>query len=150
MIKKVDSYAGIFVAILLLTGAGRGAYAQTTPAAGDDRGAAMTQKNTRENAAASGGTEAEATPPVELPDLKAINRPVLQDEKVNVNGARQPSFSLRENDGTEIREYRERGKPTEIEVRSSLGTYEVKSPNGGLKVDNPNERRLPSVKVLNF
>lgn len=87
----------------------------------------------------------------DTPDLKEINRSVLESETIDLNQkAHRPSFMLRESDGTEIREYRERDKPVEIEVRSSLGTYEMTSPNGKFKVDSPNERRLPTVKLLNF
>ena len=89
---------------------------------------------------------------IENADLKEINRPVFQHERVEVNGERVPSFQLRESNGTEIREYRERGKAVEIDVRSGLGSYRVTPKDGSLKPpsNNDDKRRLPTVDVLHF
>lgn len=90
---------------------------------------------------------------IEHPDLKQINRPVFKPEQVQVNEERVPSFQLRESNGTEIREYRERGKAVEIDVRSGLGTYRVTPKDGSLKPpasNNNDKQRLPTVDVLHF
>lgn len=65
-----------------------------------------------------------------LPDLQAINRPAgTASSKVELNGIREPSYHRRERDGTEVTEYRDRGKPTQIDVRSNFGThYQMSAP----------------------
>jgi hypothetical protein len=65
-----------------------------------------------------------------LPDLDAINRPAAEvSSKVEINVPRTPSFYERSGNGTEITEYRDRGKPVEIDVRSNFGTrYQMSAP----------------------
>jgi hypothetical protein len=78
----------------------------------------------------------QATPPMSaneragLPDLDAINRPAAEvSSKVDINVPRTPSFYERSSNGTEITEYRDRGKPVEIDVRSNFGTrYQMTAP----------------------
>lgn len=113
---------------------------------------------TANNEATSGLAGAEKHPTadglgIEHPDLKEINRPVFKNEQVQVNDDRAPSFQLRESNGTEIREYRERGKAVEIDVRSGLGSYRVTPKEGSLKPpagNNNDKQRLPTVDVLHF
>lgn len=52
-----------------------------------------------------------------LPDLDAINRPAAEvSSKVEINQPRLPSFYEKSPNGTEITEYRDKGKPVEINV----------------------------------
>src|SRR5215469_15395421 len=58
-----------------------------------------------------------------LPDLDKINRPAAEvSSKVDINVPRTPSFHEVSPNGTEITEYRDKGKPVEINVRSNFGT----------------------------
>lgn len=86
-----------------------------------------------------------------LPDLKAINRPAAEiTSKVNINDVpRTPSYHERDTNGNEITEYRDRGKPVEIDVRSNLGThYKMTAPPDASPVVHDNghvSTRLPSI-----
>jgi hypothetical protein len=80
-----------------------------------------------------------------LPDLTKINRPAAEvSSKVDVNDVpRTPSFHTEGRSGTEVTEYRDRGKPVEIDVKSSFGTrYQMTSP-----LDNSPQPRDPSAPV---
>ncbi len=65
-----------------------------------------------------------------LPDLKAINRPPANvSSKVEISPPRTPSFHELSTNGTEITEYRDKGKPVEINVHSNFGTrYQMSAP----------------------
>ena len=65
-----------------------------------------------------------------LPDLAAINRPAAEvSSKVEINQPRLPSFYEKSPNGTEITEYRDKGKPVEIDVHSNFGTsYHMGAP----------------------
>jgi hypothetical protein len=65
-----------------------------------------------------------------LPDLKAINRPAAQvSSKVEISPPRLPSYHEQSTNGTEITEYRDKGKPVEINVTSNFGTrYQMSAP----------------------
>lgn len=119
-----------------------------------DRSAA--QAEAAENAAAA--RRASASHPMSaneaagLPDLAQINRPAaVVSSSVELNTVREPSFHTRDRSGTEVTEYRDKGKPTEIDVRSNFGTrYSMSNP-----VDNspqvprngaPNGR-IPSIHL---
>jgi len=86
-----------------------------------------------------------------LPDLKAINRPAAEvSSKVDINDVpRTPSYHEVDTDGTEITEYRDNGKPVEINVRSNLGTrYKLTAPTDTSPIVHDNghvNTRLPSV-----
>lgn len=88
-----------------------------------------------------------------LPDLTKINRPAAQvSSKVDINDVpRQPSFYEKSANGTEITEYRDRGKPVEIDVRSNFGThYQMSaSPDISPKVRSNAQpsTRLPSINL---
>jgi hypothetical protein len=88
-----------------------------------------------------------------LPDLAKINRPAAEvSSKVDVNDVqRTPSFYEKSANGTEITEYRDKGKPVEINVRSNFGTrYQMSaSPDTSPKVrDNAQpSTRLPSINL---
>ncbi len=87
-------------------------------------------------------------------ELERINKQPIAPRATNqINRPRQPSFSLNDTDGTQVREYRNKGRATDIEVKSGMGTsYEMSKPDeGGL----PQQRdravnRVPSVPVLKF
>jgi hypothetical protein len=87
-----------------------------------------------------------------LPDLKAINRPAAEvSSKVEINVPRTPSFYEKSGNGTEITEYRDRGKPVEIDVRSNFGTrYQMSAPIDTSPQVHDSARpttRLPSVNL---
>ncbi|KNE76484.1 hypothetical protein BCRE_0685 [Candidatus Burkholderia crenata] len=97
----------------ILAAASMGAYAQSAPAADNSPAHAMSPE---ENAG--------------LPDLKAINRPAAQvTSKVEISPPRPSSYHEQSTNGTEITEYRDKGKPVEIDVRSNFGTcYHLSAP----------------------
>ncbi|CAG4901016.1 hypothetical protein [Paraburkholderia gardini] len=87
-----------------------------------------------------------------LPDLEAINRPAAEvSSKVEINQPRTPSFYERSGNGTEITEYRDKGKPVEIDVHSNFGTrYQMSAPLDTSPQVRDNGRastRLPSVNL---
>jgi hypothetical protein len=87
-----------------------------------------------------------------LPDLDAINRPAAEvSSKVDINVPRTPSFYERSGNGTEITEYRDRGKPVEIDVRSNFGTrYQMSAPIDTSPQVHDSSRpttRLPSFNI---
>jgi hypothetical protein len=87
-----------------------------------------------------------------LPDLKAINRPAAEvSSKVDIDVPRTPSFYERSGSGTEITEYRDKGKPVEIDVRSNFGTrYQMSAPLDTSPKVRDNGRastRLPSINL---
>ncbi|WP_233870765.1 hypothetical protein [Paraburkholderia adhaesiva] len=88
-----------------------------------------------------------------LPDLAAINNEPAANvtSKVDVNVPRTPSFHLVTPSGTEVTEFRDKGKPVEINVRSNLGTrYTMSAPADTSPQVRPNgtpSTRLPSVNL---
>jgi len=88
-----------------------------------------------------------------LPDLTQINRPAAEvSSKVDINDVpRKPSYYEKSANGTEITEYRDRGKPVEIDVRSNFGThYQMSaSPDTSPKVHSSAQpsTRLPSINL---
>ncbi|RFU48816.1 hypothetical protein [Paraburkholderia sp. DHOC27] len=87
-----------------------------------------------------------------LPDLKAINRPAAEvSSKVEINQPRLPSFYEKSPNGTEITEYRDKGKPVEINVHSNFGTsYHMGAPldsSPSAQINGQPSQRLPSVSL---
>jgi hypothetical protein len=87
-----------------------------------------------------------------LPDLAKINRPAAEvSSKVEINVPRTPSFQETSPNGTEITEYRDKGKPVEINVKSNFGTrYQMSAPADTSPQVRDNGRastRLPSVHL---
>ncbi|WP_244816841.1 hypothetical protein [Caballeronia sp. Lep1P3] len=87
-----------------------------------------------------------------LPDLKSINRPPANvSSKVEISPPRTPSFHELSPNGTEITEYRDKGKPVEINVHSNFGTrYQMSAPADTSPQVRDNGRastRLPSVNL---
>ena len=89
-----------------------------------------------------------------LPDLAAINnKPTARvSSKVNINDVpRTPSFHEVSPGGTEITEYRDKGKPVEINVHSGFGTrYSMSSNPDTSPQVRPNGQastRLPSINL---
>ena len=105
-----------------------------------------------QEAKAAADAQAAANERAGLPDLRAINRPAAEvSSKVEINQPRQPSFYERSANGTEITEYRDKGKPVEIDVRSNFGTrYQMSAPTDTspkpYESGKPPER-LPSVNL---
>jgi hypothetical protein len=89
-----------------------------------------------------------------LPNLDEINRPNERgtaSATVDLNVPRTPSFHETSPTGTEITEYRDTGKPTEIDVHSGFGThYQMTAPTDAsprVTNDGPADNRLPSIKL---
>jgi hypothetical protein len=88
-------------------------------------------------------------------DLNRINSQPLAPTAKNPAGLgkkedRKPSFEYTDSTGTQIREYRESNLPTEIEVKSTFGTYEMSPPQtvfptGGMQQDNLIS--VPSIRI---
>lgn len=109
--------------------------------------AAQPADDAQSHAAARAANEAAG-----LPDLDAINQPAAEvSSKVDINVPRTPSFYEKSANGTTITEYRDKGKPVEIDVRSNFGThYQMSaSPDTSPKVRNNTQpsTRLPSVNL---
>ncbi|MBN3816797.1 hypothetical protein G3N57_09335 [Paraburkholderia sp. Se-20369] len=109
---------------------------------------------------AAGGTpsadaqaQAAANEAAGLPDLRKINRPGAEvTSKVDFSDIRRtPSFHEKSKNGTEVTEYRDRGKPVEIDVKSNFGTrYQMSaSPDTSPKPHDASIpiTRLPSVNL---
>jgi hypothetical protein len=87
-----------------------------------------------------------------LPNLAEINRPPAHvTSKVDVNVPRTPSFHEVSPTGTEVTEYRDRGKPVEINVRSNFGTrYSMSAPadtSPQVRSNIQPSTRLPSINL---
>jgi hypothetical protein len=121
---------------------------------------ALAQSLPPANAQAANAQAAPAvnTPPLSaneaagLPDLAAINRPPAEAQaKVELNTPRTPSFHERSGNGTEITEFRDRGKPVEIDVHSNFGTrYQMSPPidqSPTVRNNGQASTRLPSVNL---
>ncbi|MGI4814229.1 MAG: hypothetical protein ACRYG5_02605 [Janthinobacterium lividum] len=104
---------------------------------------------------ASTAPTAEENAAAGLPDLQAVNRsPVVGSTAtatVDVNSPREPSFYLRDKNGTEVQEFRDRGKATEIDVHSNFGTrYRMTTPTDTspqIQNSGPPAGRVPSVHL---
>jgi hypothetical protein len=87
-----------------------------------------------------------------LPDLAKINRPPARvTSKVDVNVPRTPSYHEVSPTGTEITEYRDKGKPVEIDVHSNFGTrYTMSAPadtSPQVRSNGQASTRLPSINL---
>ncbi|MFM0322269.1 hypothetical protein [Caballeronia glebae] len=87
-----------------------------------------------------------------LPDLKAINRPPANvSSKVEISPPRTPSYHELSTNGTEITEFRDKGKPVEIDVRSNFGTrYQMSAPadtSPQVRDNGKASTRLPSINL---
>ena len=110
-------------------------------------------------AAPAGDAQAAAAQPLSaneeagLPDLAKINRPAAEvTSKVDINSVqRTPSYHEVSPTGTEITEYRDKGKPVEIDVKSNFGTrYTMSAPADTSPQVRDNGRastRLPSINL---
>lgn len=108
---------------------------------------------------APGGASPEAPAPAlspneaaGLPNLEAINRGAgTASSKVELNTVREPSYHTRERSGTEVTEFRDRGKPTEIDVRSNFGTrYQMSNPTDNsprVPSNGSPNGRVPSIRL---
>ncbi len=87
-----------------------------------------------------------------LPDLKSINRPPANvSSKVETSPPRQPSYHELSTNSTEITEFRDKGKPVEINVQSNFGTrYQMSAPadtSPQVRDNGKASTRLPSIKL---
>ncbi|CAG9212963.1 conserved exported hypothetical protein [Paraburkholderia tropica] len=88
-----------------------------------------------------------------LPNLEKINRPAARvSSKVDINDVpRTPSFHEVSPTGTEITEYRDKGKPVEINVQSKFGTHYTMSSNPDtspqVRQNGQASTRLPSINL---
>ncbi|MVZ87297.1 hypothetical protein GPZ74_25510 [Burkholderia pseudomallei] len=104
-------------------------------------------------AAADAKAQAAANEAAGLPDLTKINRPGAEvTSKVDFNAVRRtPSFHEKSKNGTEVTEFRDRGKPVEINVKSNFGTrYQMSaSPDTSPRPHDAGVpvTRLPSVNL---
>lgn len=135
---------GIYVGALLFASP---AFAQTTDTPDASESAA-----TRASPEAPATHVMSANEAAGLPDLQAINRPAgAASSKVELNTVRQPSYHRRERNGTEVTEYRDRGKPTEIDVRSNFGThYQMSEPTDNspkVPANGMPNGRIPSIRL---
>jgi hypothetical protein len=115
-------------------------------------GAARAQPAQPPDAKAAADAQAEANERAGLPDLREINRPAAEvSSKVEINQPRTPSFYERSGNGTEITEYRDKGKPVEINVHSNFGTrYQMSAPTDTsprVYESGKPPARLPSVNL---
>ncbi|KIG08576.1 MULTISPECIES: hypothetical protein [Caballeronia] len=127
-------------AAAVLAAASVGAFAQSTSNAAQPAAGPATQQAMSPEEAAG------------LPDLKAINRPPANvSSKVEISPPRKPSFHELSSNGTEITEYRDKGKPVEINVHSNFGTrYQMSSPadtSPQVRDNGKASTRLPSVNL---
>jgi len=126
-------------AAAVLATASVGAFAQPMP-------------NANQPAAQPAGQTMSAEEAAGLPDLKAINRPPANvSSKVEISPPRMPSFHELSSNGTEITEYRDKGKPVEINVHSNFGTrYQMSAPadtSPQVRDNGKASTRLPSVNL---
>lgn len=77
------------------------------------------------------------------------NQPIAPAAKSQLNQPREPSFQLRERDGTQVTEYRDKGRSTEIQVQSGFGTkYEMSKPeDSSPRIRDHDVNRVPSVNL---
>ncbi|GJG96548.1 DUF2782 domain-containing protein [Cupriavidus pauculus] len=80
---------------------------------------------------------------------KINNQPIAPAVKSQLNQPREPSFQLRERDGTQVTEYRDKGRATEIQVQSGFGTkYEMSKPeDSSPRIRDHDVNRVPSVNL---
>ncbi|CAG2148393.1 hypothetical protein [Cupriavidus numazuensis] len=77
------------------------------------------------------------------------NQPIAPAAQTQINQPRQPSFQLNERDGTQVREYRDKGRATDIQVKSGFGTkYQMSKPeDSSPKIREHDVNRVPSVNL---
>lgn len=140
----------LFMALLLGTLPAHGATA--APKANKNINTAAAKTDSKQTYAAAAETGKDEHNIAELPNLDEINRPVLQPQQLDINTPRKPSFKFRDGDGTEIREYRERDRAPDIEVKSGAGTaYKMSSPpDGAPPINDDPVARKPSIDILKF
>ncbi|MBP0630062.1 MULTISPECIES: membrane protein [unclassified Cupriavidus] len=96
---------------------------------------------------AQGNQESSALTQQELNQIN--NQPIAPAAKTQLNQPRQPSFQLNERDGTQVREYRDKGRATDIQVKSGFGTkYEMSKPeDSSPRIREHDVNRVPSVNL---
>ena len=89
---------------------------------------------------------------LDLPDVKAINnQPISKPTHGAIHNERvKPSFDYRDNDGTQVEEYRfQKGQAPDIHVKSGMGTsYNMSKPeDSSPKIRDHDVNRVPSVNL---
>lgn len=99
------------------------------------------------HAVAQDNAESNALTQQELNEIN--NQPIAPAAKSEINKPREPSFVLRERDGTQVTEYRDKGRATDIQVHSGFGTkYEMSKPeDSSPKIRDHDVNRVPSVNL---
>ena len=99
------------------------------------------------HALAQGSESSNALTQQELNQIN--NQPIAPAVKSQLNQPREPSFQLRERDGTSVTEYRDKGRATDIQVHSGMGTkYEMSKPeDSSPKIRDHDVNRVPSVNL---
>ena len=103
----------------------------------------------------SQGLSAQSMQALSPEELQKINQqPAVSAIKNNGEsgkaGPKKPSFEHKETDGTNIKEYREGGKATEVIVETPLGTrYEMSAPSDAPapNVRNQDVNRVPTIRM---
>ncbi|SPA26247.1 conserved hypothetical protein; putative TRANSMEMBRANE PROTEIN; putative exported protein [Cupriavidus taiwanensis] len=101
-------------------------------------------------ALASGWAVAQESNALTQQELNQINnQPIAPAARSQLNQPREPSFQLNERDGTQVREYRDKGRATDIQVKSGFGTrYEMSKPeDSSPKIREHDVNRVPSVNL---
>lgn len=99
---------------------------------------------------ASGWAVAQESNALTQQELNQINnQPIAPAARSQLNQPREPSFQLNERDGTQVREYRDKGRATDIQVKSGFGTrYEMSKPeDSSPKIREHDVNRVPSVNL---
>jgi hypothetical protein len=93
---------------------------------------------------------------LDVPDVKAINnQPIAKPTKGAIHHeAVKPSFEYRDNDGTQVEEYRfQKGQAPDIHVKAGMGTsYPMSKPEvSSARISERGDGdRVPSVNLLKF
>ncbi len=103
----------------------------------------------------SQGLSAQSMQALSPEELQKINQqPAVSAIKNNGEsgkaGPKKPSFEHKETDGTNIKEYREGGKATEVIVETPLGTrYEMSAPSDAAAPNPRNQdvNRVPTIRM---
>jgi hypothetical protein len=82
-------------------------------------------------------------------ELIELNRqPLLKTQGALGAEQRQLSFEHKEENGTHIREYRELGKPIDIQVQTRMGSYQMSQPTDLTPVISEKTiQRVPSIQL---
>ncbi len=103
----------------------------------------------------SQGLSADTAQGLSAEELQKINQqPIAKQIKNNAetgkSSDKKPTFEHHETDGTNIKEFKEGGKATEVVVESPMGTrYELSTPNDAAspQIREQNFNRVPTIRM---